>query len=232
MKPESTAILIFAQSGRRDARAKGIPGGEQVLDMLTERTLQKVKRTGLSWFHVGEKQQTGNDFGERFSNALQSVFDTGIENLIVIGNDSPGLSTALLKKAARSLQKGMPILGPASDGGVYLIGLHSSHFVLAQFKAVPLQSSMVFHHLFKIIRVQAKNIPVVLECQMDLVSLGDLRNWTRNVAFAGDLILRMIKSLCVKLFILVFKELSNQDIYPFARHNKGSPIDPVMSGVL
>ena len=232
MKPESTAILIFAQSGRRDARAKGISGGEQVLDMLTERTLQKVKKTGLTWIHVGEKQQTGDNFGERFSNALQGVFETGIENLIVIGNDSPGLSTALLQKAARSLQKGKPILGPASDGGVYLIGLHRSQFVQAQFEAVPWQSSMVYHQLFRIIRLQSRTIPVVLECQMDLDSLGDLRNWTRNVAFAGDLILRMIKSLCVKLFILVFKELSNQDIYPFARHNKGSPIDPVMSGVL
>ena len=232
MKPESTAILIFAQSGRRDARAKGISGGDQVFDLLTERTLEKVKRTGLTWFHVGEEQQTGNDFGERFSNALQSVFETGIENLIVVGNDSPGLSTALLKKAARSLQKGKPILGPASDGGVYLIGLHRSHFVRTQFKAVPWQSSMVYHHLSKIIRVQTNNIPVVLEYQMDLDSLGDLQNWTRTTAFAGDLMFRMIKSLCVKRFILVFPELSNQDVYPFTRHNKGSPIDPVMSGVL
>ncbi|CAN0575163.1 unnamed protein product, partial [Ectocarpus sp. 12 AP-2014] len=70
-----------------------MPKGERVFETLTKETLRKVKRTKQPYFHISEKEQTGNSFGERFTNAIQTVFDKGYEHIITVGNDTPQLKT-------------------------------------------------------------------------------------------------------------------------------------------
>ena len=73
---KKTAILIFANSAKEEANANPL---QIVLffETLTNETINKVKQTGLPYFHFTEKQQIGNSFGARFTNAIQSVFDKG-----------------------------------------------------------------------------------------------------------------------------------------------------------
>ncbi|MEJ2161804.1 MAG: DUF2064 domain-containing protein [Robiginitalea sp.] len=228
MNPASTAIVVFAQSGRKDALTKGIPGGEKLLDTLTSQTIHKVKRTGFSWFHMGEKEQRGASFGERLSNAIQDVFIKGFENIIVIGNDSPGLTARTLRQAGNTLVSEKAILGPASDGGVYLIGLNRSIFTDACFESLPWKNSRLYLHLLERFQDKLGHAPAVLEHQIDLDSLGDIRTWACQLALSRDKVLQLIRGM-LKEPMPWFKQAAgrHQSFYPVTRFNKGSPFPSI-----
>jgi uncharacterized protein len=67
--------------------------------------------------------QRGDDLGERLIHAIASAFDRGAGAVIVIGGDCPALTGSCLREAARELAAADVVLGPAADGGYYLIGL-------------------------------------------------------------------------------------------------------------
>jgi uncharacterized protein len=57
--------------------------------------------------------------------AFQSAFGTGSKRVVTIGIDCPELDAATLAQAFLALQEHDLVLGPATDGGYYLIGLRS-----------------------------------------------------------------------------------------------------------
>ena len=67
--------------------------------------------------------QVGNDLGERMLHAIKSGFDAGYRRVVLIGTDCYELSTAILNSAFEALKRADAVVGPASDGGFYLIGL-------------------------------------------------------------------------------------------------------------
>jgi uncharacterized protein len=73
--------------------------------------------------------QRGADLGERLRHATEDLFDAGFHSVCLVNSDSPTLPTALLVEAARALHApgDRLILGPATDGGYYLIGLKYPH---------------------------------------------------------------------------------------------------------
>jgi rSAM/selenodomain-associated transferase 1 len=68
-------------------------------------------------------------FGRCLLHAIQSLFDPGFATACLLNADSPTLPTALLAQAAAELTApgDRVVLGPAEDGGYYLIGLKSAH---------------------------------------------------------------------------------------------------------
>lgn len=74
---------------------------------------------------VACRAQSGPDLGARMSNAFARGFQRGYRAIIAIGSDCPGLDAACLRQAAGQLAKVDVVLGPAVDGGYYLIGLRS-----------------------------------------------------------------------------------------------------------
>jgi uncharacterized protein len=76
----------------------------------------------------GEKAfaQIGDDLGERMANAFERVLADGHPSAVLIGSDIPHVSIATLEGAFRSLSAGAAlVLGPAEDGGYYLVGASS-----------------------------------------------------------------------------------------------------------
>jgi uncharacterized protein len=70
--------------------------------------------------------QTGGDLGERLEHAVGECFEALHAPVIVIGVDSPHLDLARVREAADALAGGVDVvLGPALDGGYYLIGLRA-----------------------------------------------------------------------------------------------------------
>ena len=67
--------------------------------------------------------QEGRDLGERLSSAFRQEFSDGAASVVVIGTDSPLISSALVMSAFRELETCDCVLGPSSDGGYYLLGL-------------------------------------------------------------------------------------------------------------
>jgi rSAM/selenodomain-associated transferase 1 len=67
--------------------------------------------------------QNGADLGERLQDAVTAAFLDGVQRLIVIGTDCPEIESKTLTDALEALNQHDVILGPAYDGGYYLIGL-------------------------------------------------------------------------------------------------------------
>ena len=101
---------------------------------------EAASRTGLPVFTCFSSRQVGKDFGERLTNAIDSIFALGYQRVITIGNDCPMVSTSLLKDVSQQLDENEVVLGPATDGGVYLIGLDRAAWDARTFQALPWQS--------------------------------------------------------------------------------------------
>jgi len=76
--------------------------------------------------------QEGADLGERMNNAFASALSEGAEKVVIIGSDCPGITTELLQKAFQALSNHDLVIGPALDGGYYLLGMKSKHPALFQ----------------------------------------------------------------------------------------------------
>ncbi|MDG1805699.1 TIGR04282 family arsenosugar biosynthesis glycosyltransferase [Flavicella sp.] len=69
-----------------------------------------------------KKAQRGNDLGEKMLDAFKDGFSKGYEKIIIIGSDIYDLQTSHICKAFDDLEKFDTVLGPAQDGGYYLLG--------------------------------------------------------------------------------------------------------------
>jgi len=67
--------------------------------------------------------QTGETLGERMASALRQALDAGASRVVLIGTDVPSLPPAVLIEAFRLLRRADVVLGPACDGGYYLVGV-------------------------------------------------------------------------------------------------------------
>src|SRR5919202_1795391 len=70
------------------------------------------------------RRQSEGDIGCRMASAFQASFGTGMNRVVLIGSDCPDLNAYLLAQAFQALEQHDLVLGPAQDGGYYLIGLH------------------------------------------------------------------------------------------------------------
>ncbi len=71
--------------------------------------------------------QKGNDLGERMLNAFKVTFKLGYERTILIGSDCNELTPEILELAIKALDENDLVIGPAKDGGYYLIGMKKLH---------------------------------------------------------------------------------------------------------
>jgi len=69
--------------------------------------------------------QVGGALGTRLAAAFQRHFDAGARRVIIIGSDCPGVDAGLVSRALAVLDEHDLVLGPAHDGGYYLIGLRT-----------------------------------------------------------------------------------------------------------
>ncbi|WP_419213251.1 TIGR04282 family arsenosugar biosynthesis glycosyltransferase [Maribacter sp. X9] len=218
-----TAILVFANSAKKELEYKPIGKGEQLFDALTESTLQKVQRTYLPVFHFTEEEQVGANFGERFTNAIASVFEKGFENIITIGNDTPQLTVQHLKKAAEQLAQEKTVIGPSLDGGFYLLGLKKSNFDIEVFKDLPWQRFDLFSKIALWFQNEASEI-VKLPVFQDLDDEQDLKSALRFSKSLSSEVLQLIITVLGHLRQLITHNYLFFDLYLHkSLYNKGSP---------
>ena len=145
----SSCIIVFvknAELGKVKTRlAKGI-GAEAALDaykQLTAYTKNVIDGVPLNgkqiWYSsrleesdiwsegIYEKRvQHGDDLGARMNTAFKRTLeDDGYRKVVIIGSDCADLTDSILDEAFQQLENHDVVIGPAYDGGYYLIGLSS-----------------------------------------------------------------------------------------------------------
>ncbi|MGB5896593.1 MAG: TIGR04283 family arsenosugar biosynthesis glycosyltransferase [Geitlerinemataceae cyanobacterium] len=146
-------LIVFTrypQAGKTKTRlipALGAPGAARLQRQMTERTvaqaqwLQEQRPVTIEVRFFGGtrsrmRRWLGNrstylpqgkgDLGDRLQQAVEMAFAEGSKRVTIVGSDCPGLNTLLFVKAFDGLTDNDLVLGPASDGGYYLIGLRRS----------------------------------------------------------------------------------------------------------
>ncbi len=70
-----------------------------------------------------KKLQEGADLGLRMQNAFTELFNTGYEKIMIVGSDILDLNTKHISDAFIKLDTHDAVIGPAQDGGYYLLGM-------------------------------------------------------------------------------------------------------------
>lgn len=120
------------------------------------------------------KVQSGGDLGERLSKAFAGGFRRGYSPIIAIGSDCPELDESCLRRAADALAKVDVVLGPATDGGYYLIGLRRPEARL--FEGIEWSTSTVLATTQARIRERGLSC-LLLEEKEDIDDLAALRRY-------------------------------------------------------
>ncbi|MGB0880151.1 MAG: TIGR04282 family arsenosugar biosynthesis glycosyltransferase [Polaribacter sp.] len=72
-------------------------------------------------------QQKGEDLGARMHNAFENSFKVGYEKVLIVGSDLYDLTQKHINKAFKKLDTNDVVIGPAEDGGYYLLGMKKLH---------------------------------------------------------------------------------------------------------
>ena len=72
-------------------------------------------------------QQVGEDLGIRMLHAFKNGFDVGYQKVLIIGSDLYDLTSEIIESAFVELDTNDVVIGPAEDGGYYLLGMNSLH---------------------------------------------------------------------------------------------------------
>lgn len=133
-----------------------------------------------SWLGDYAYQPQGKgDLGARLIKAFQAAFDLGKNRVVIIGIDCPELGATQLSQAFDALKTNDLVLGPALDGGYYLIGL--TRPVPALFQDVPWGSENVLKQTLKTAQEQETTLAVAqLDPLTDVDRPEDLEVWVRT----------------------------------------------------
>jgi rSAM/selenodomain-associated transferase 1 len=119
--------------------------------------------------------QQGPDLGARLLHAFQETWARGYLHTILIGSDSPHISVEIVERAQEALTDADIVLGPADDGGYYLIAMHEPHDV---FSGIPMSTTVVTE--MTIAAGQQQGLKVTLIDQLfDIDELPDLLRLAR-----------------------------------------------------
>ncbi|MBF2099322.1 MAG: TIGR04283 family arsenosugar biosynthesis glycosyltransferase [Gloeomargaritaceae cyanobacterium C42_A2020_066] len=152
MATPDRALLVFTRyptAGRAKTRLiprLGAEGAAQLHRHLTEQTLVTARQgQGTYGIHIytnggrpadwrawlgsdlDYRPQEAGDLGRRLHQGIRRVLRAGTQQVVVIGTDCPDLTPEHLAQAFGALQRADLVLGPAVDGGYYLLGLRADH---------------------------------------------------------------------------------------------------------
>lgn len=139
------ALLIFTRNPElgmvktRLAKTVGDVSALKIYKYLLNHTLEITKNLNVDKYvfyseniHLNDiwdsndfrkKLQSGDDLGERMKNAFSEILGMGYEKVIIVGSDIFDLTKNDLDTAYEALQTNQYVVGPATDGGYYLLGM-------------------------------------------------------------------------------------------------------------
>jgi hypothetical protein len=207
MIDDTTCLLLFVkypEKGKVKSRLSK-EFGEDTVVLLYEAFALDVLETvnkGKCWFTVcfhppsaQEKiaswlgksyqymPQNGSDLGEKMKNAFAGAFSEGFEKVILIGSDIPDLSKEIIDEAFAC--NGDAVIGPAADGGYYLIGFNRDTFLPRIFEGMQWSTASVFERTMEIFRKHSYKVHILPQWR-DIDTSEDLRAFherNKNTAF-------------------------------------------------
>ncbi|MBN3582091.1 TIGR04282 family arsenosugar biosynthesis glycosyltransferase [Algoriphagus aestuarii] len=188
-------IIIFqknAQLGKVKTRLAAGVGEEQALEIykglisVTYAQVSKLKCKKLLYFsefvdNPDQKEdesysfhvQSDGDLGQKMASAFQEQFQKGCDKLLIIGTDCPGLTSEILEEAFEKLDHDEVVIGPANDGGYYLLGMKT--FIPGLFQKIPWSSEKVLSLSKKVLDFHS----ITYSLLPTLIDVDTLEDWKK-----------------------------------------------------
>ena len=120
--------------------------------------------------------QQGKHLGDRMRNAITDAFSDGFSRVVLLGTDIPDLPESIIDEAFSKLSCHPSVIGPALDGGYYLIGFQEENFFPQAFDNIPWGTEHVLNKTLSIFKEAKQNIHILPSWQdtddyMDLLAL-------------------------------------------------------------
>jgi rSAM/selenodomain-associated transferase 1 len=178
--------------------ALGEEGAAELQKKLTENTIQEIEQLvktstiePVIYFEGGDlasmqnwlgpdrlyKAQGHGDLGAKLKKAFGDAFSAGAQRVVTIGCDCPGLSKEIIGRAFDALYLKDLVLGPATDGGYYLIGM--KYPVDELFEDIPWGTDEVFKKTVSLAQQLCLSIET-LETLNDVDRPQDLKHIDHN----------------------------------------------------
>jgi rSAM/selenodomain-associated transferase 1 len=118
--------------------------------------------------------QAGEDLGERMKNGFVEALSMNFKRVVLIGSDIPDLPLEFIEEAFTSLQEKDAVIGPALDGGYYLIGFKKETFSPRVFEGIHWSTESVFEKTLKVLQQEGLTVHT-LQPLRDIDTVEDLR---------------------------------------------------------
>jgi uncharacterized protein len=134
-----------------------------------------------SVFH--KKVQSGRDLGERMKNAFTTMLGHGFKKVVIIGSDCPEISPKLIDDAFRRLDHTDVVIGPATDGGYYLLGL--KQMLDSLFERKSWSTSLLLNETIR--ELKTRSIPFSLLPELSDVDEEKDVNYISSPGYSGNI---------------------------------------------
>jgi rSAM/selenodomain-associated transferase 1 len=142
---------------------------------------EKMKNRVIEWTNNEflYALQVGSNLGEKMYNAFKLAFSYAYQSVILVGTDIPDLSKNIINSALIMLDKKDAVIGPAGDGGYYLLGLKKNHKDL--FENIKWGSGAVFNLTMEIAKTLSLKVGILLPL-IDIDKKENLDNWLEQAS--------------------------------------------------
>lgn len=168
--PEAALQVYEKLAEQAVAAAAGVGIDTEVRVHFTPADAEEAVRQWLGDGPVYLPQAQG-DLGDRLRNAFEEAFRAGHNRVVVIGSDLPAMRAELLRHALEILDEHPAVVGPARDGGYYLLGLREP--CPQVFTGIPWSTERVLEQTLQRL-LSAGAAPVLLETLTDVDHAADL----------------------------------------------------------
>ncbi len=127
--------------------------------------------------------QVGGDLGERLHSAFAEHFESDAQHVVIIGADCPDVTATDIEDAWFALDGHDVVLGPALDGGYWLIGLRTPQPAL--FSAMPWSTDRVFGETMHRARENDLRVALLRELS-DVDTVADWERWVKRASHQGN----------------------------------------------
>ncbi len=129
----------------------------------------------IGWLRDGWRVQGQGqgDLGERLDRGFRSAFEAGCRRVLAIGSDCPYVTEDLIREALESVAEDTLVLGPAPDGGYWLIGM--GRHAAALFEGIEWSTESVFDATCQ----RAEQLGLRVQQLPVLEDIDDLEAWNR-----------------------------------------------------
>lgn len=122
--------------------------------------------------------QVVGDLGQRMAASFEQAFAAGSDAVVLTGSDIPRLDSQIVRAAFRALETTPVVIGPACDGGYYLIGMRAPGAPL--FEGVEWSSQYTLAQTEALVQAQGLTLSYLPE-QRDLDTQEDFDHWRQRL---------------------------------------------------